>query len=46
MMHYGWDYCNRNEESGTAQCQVDIPVEDVWNAVCIGLHKFEQEKAA
>jgi ADP-heptose:LPS heptosyltransferase len=46
MMHYGWDHCNRNAESGTAQCQVDITVEDVWNAVCGSLHKFEQEKAA
>jgi ADP-heptose:LPS heptosyltransferase/predicted SAM-dependent methyltransferase len=30
MLHYGWDNCKKDEESGTAQCQVDIPKEEVY----------------
>ena len=33
MLHYGWDTCTKHEESGTAQCQVDITVEEVWSVV-------------
>lgn len=29
-LHYTWDYCKKHEESGTAQCQADISVEEVW----------------
>lgn len=29
-MHYGWDGCWRNAESGAAQCQHDISVDQVW----------------
>jgi hypothetical protein len=28
-MNFGWDHCTKNEESGTAQCQVDISLEEV-----------------
>ena len=30
QMHYGFTHCTKHEESGTAQCQVDISVEEVW----------------
>ena len=32
-LHYGWDYCSRDEESGTAQCQRDIDIGTAWHAV-------------
>jgi ADP-heptose:LPS heptosyltransferase len=33
MLHYGWSNCTRDDETGTAQCQKDIHVVDVWAAV-------------
>lgn len=30
MLHYGWANCTKDEESGTAKCQKDISVEEVW----------------
>ena len=30
QMHYGWDNCNLDKETGTAQCQKDISGEEVW----------------
>jgi ADP-heptose:LPS heptosyltransferase/predicted SAM-dependent methyltransferase len=33
QLHYGWDHCKRDETTGTAQCQADISVEAVWEAV-------------
>ena len=33
MLHFGWANCTRDEETGTAQCQKDIPVGEVWSAV-------------
>ena len=33
MLHFGFDHCKRHEESGTAQCQVDISIEEVWDVV-------------
>lgn len=33
ILHYGWGACTRDEETGTAQCQKDIPVDAVWHAV-------------
>jgi len=38
MMHYGWDVCARDEETGTAQCQKDITVAEVWSAITTALH--------
>lgn len=32
-LHYTWDFCTKHEESGTAQCQMDITPEEVWGAV-------------
>lgn len=29
-MHYGWDGCQRNDESGAAQCQHAISADQVW----------------
>lgn len=44
MLHYDWTHCWRNEDkgdeaywSGTAQCQVDIPPEACWMALCRAL---------
>lgn len=33
MMHFGDKMCRRDSATGTAQCQVDITVEEVWHAV-------------
>lgn len=30
IMHYGWDHCTKDEQSGTAQCQKDIPADEVY----------------
>ena len=43
MMHYTWDRCKRNMEEdkywqGTAQCQVDLPPEECWDAIGKGLN--------
>lgn len=37
-LHYSWDHCNRNNDTGeywegTAQCQVDLPPEACWEAI-------------
>jgi ADP-heptose:LPS heptosyltransferase len=32
MLHYGFEHCHQDKESGTAQCQVDIPISDVVGA--------------
>jgi hypothetical protein len=31
-MVYTWDDCNKDEATGTAACQADISVDQVWNA--------------
>jgi ADP-heptose:LPS heptosyltransferase/predicted SAM-dependent methyltransferase len=33
QLHYGWGRCKLDAASGTAQCQVDIPVGEVWDHV-------------
>jgi ADP-heptose:LPS heptosyltransferase len=30
MMHYGWEHCTQDKETGTAQCQSDISKEEVY----------------
>lgn len=30
---FGWEHCSKNEEQGVAQCQADIGVEEVWDAI-------------
>ena len=37
-LHYGWDNCTKDEETGTAQCQKDLSVEYVWDAIVDLLH--------
>lgn len=32
QMHYGWDHCKRTE-SGVAQCQADLTMEQAWPAI-------------
>lgn len=39
MMLYNWDQCSKDEETGTAKCQAEISVEDVWNAVASKLYR-------
>lgn len=29
-LHYGWSGCNRNDESGAAQCQHNITADQLW----------------
>jgi ADP-heptose:LPS heptosyltransferase len=33
QLHYGFAYCKRDETTGTAQCQADIPGELVWETI-------------
>jgi ADP-heptose:LPS heptosyltransferase/predicted SAM-dependent methyltransferase len=33
QLHYGWEHCSQDKESGTAQCQVDITLDEVWAAI-------------
>ena len=33
LMHYGWAHCTEDKPSGTAMCQKDISVEEVWSNV-------------
>lgn len=48
QLHYGWAHCKKNEESGTAQCQVDITVEEVWHHVdwCLQALQARKQKVA
>lgn len=32
QMHYSFEHCRRDEETGTAACQADISVDQVWSA--------------
>jgi len=33
QLHYGWQNCTKDDETGTAQCQKDIPIQTVWDEV-------------
>jgi len=33
QLHYGWEFCKQDKETGTAQCQADIPVGAVWETI-------------
>lgn len=33
ILHYGWTNCTKDEETGTARCQRDIPAAEVWHHV-------------
>jgi ADP-heptose:LPS heptosyltransferase/predicted SAM-dependent methyltransferase len=39
VLHYGWEHCSRDHETGTAQCQKDIPVQEVWEHVAEALRE-------
>lgn len=32
-MHYGWEFCNKSEETGVALCASNISVDRAWNAI-------------
>lgn len=32
-LHYNWDHCMRNEQSGVAECQTQIPADVAWIAI-------------
>lgn len=42
ILHYGWGDCTRDEETGTAQCQKDISVAQVWAAVSGVLNDYKR----
>lgn len=44
LMHFGWDRCKKNEESGTAQCQADITIDEVWRDVDWCLQALQDQK--
>lgn len=47
LLHYGWDNCTRDDETGTAQCQKNISVEEVWQCVYVALRRaVEMNKEA
>jgi ADP-heptose:LPS heptosyltransferase/predicted SAM-dependent methyltransferase len=45
MLHFGWSNCTQDKETGTAQCQKDITVDEVWN-VLADLIEAKLERAA
>jgi ADP-heptose:LPS heptosyltransferase/predicted SAM-dependent methyltransferase len=44
LLQYGWAHCKKDEESGVAQCQKDISVEEVWNHVDWCLQALSAQK--
>lgn len=45
MMHYGFDYCNRDEETGVALCQARIPADKMMQAIEMQLGRIERKVA-
>lgn len=43
---YNWDQCVRDDATGTALCQVSIPPDAVWDALCKSLGYDEAIRAA
>jgi len=33
MLHYGWEFCRKHEETATAMCQHDISPDTVWSEI-------------
>jgi hypothetical protein len=33
QLHYTWDYCMQDKETGTAVCQSSIDVDMMWDAI-------------
>lgn len=46
QLHYGWTHCTKDEESGTAQCMVDITVDEVWYHVEFFVNLVLKKEAA
>ena len=48
QLHYGWDHCKQDKETGTAQCQADISGQEVWATVgkILKYHAKPLKKAA
>ena len=46
LLHYGWDNCKKDEKTGTAQCQKDITIEEVWGHVDWCLQALTAQKKA
>lgn len=44
QMHYGWAHCKKDDESGVAQCQADIPIQEVWEHVDWCLQALSEQK--
>ena len=46
QMHYGWEHCTKDDETGTAQCQKDIDVDLVWHYVKSYMDQIRSRKEA
>ena len=46
LLHYGWNQCKKDKETGTAQCQKDITVKEVWHHVDWCLQALMSQKKA
>lgn len=45
QLHYGFKYCHRDEETGTARCQALIDADVAWEALCsITSHAVEEPR--
>lgn len=45
QLHFGWDYCPKHEETGTALCQYHIDAEMMWDAI-LSVFNIQSVKAA
>lgn len=45
-LNYGWEFCMKDESTGTAQCQVEIDPQDVYTAMESCLVAATERKAA
>lgn len=46
MMHYGFEHCYRDDETGQSKCQANISPDQMWNAITHSLGKKWQLPAA
>lgn len=46
MMHYGFEHCSRDEETGVAECQAKIAPQAMWDAITAQLFRNKSERAA
>lgn len=44
QLHFGFTYCKRHEETGTAQCMADITVGQVWELVEVEMDRIINDK--